>query len=370
MEAIKRQKIEQRDDFTDEERWHISAKSDNRCCHCGKEVYWGYGATIDHFIPLSEGGVNRDYNLIMLCRECNQEKRSKICEPLSYLKYLNAGDKRKLVDYFNSYIKSFDFFEKRNMMACDEYSYKVCPGFMFRHRHKPNVKPALYNVILRRASDEDRDKIQEYYAKYLKKYGMVGSDEWLKADIDTMFKYGCIYYVQKGQDISTMCFVTIGTEGIPEPYKGEGMSFYYTLNLLIMPYYNTQVSQNMSTLLAEEIPETIIDEQELNILPVRIMTIIGDSFLLKWEKSRNHVMNVDDFYSVFHEMLINDMSGQSKEEQKKHEDETQEFLKKRVIDIDGFDEYFRNAYKISDKGETVPGIYDMFFKLGGRPSVI
>ena len=75
MEAkLERQKIVERDDFTFDEREHIAAKSHHKCAHCGKEVYFGYGATVDHFVPLNKGGTNRDINLIMLCNDCNKEK--------------------------------------------------------------------------------------------------------------------------------------------------------------------------------------------------------------------------------------------------------------------------------------------------------
>lgn len=53
------------------------------CAYCGKRVYREVNnthnskATIDHIVPLSKGGTNAQYNLVLSCFECNNRKGSK-----------------------------------------------------------------------------------------------------------------------------------------------------------------------------------------------------------------------------------------------------------------------------------------------------
>lgn len=289
MSGIKRQQVQARDDFTYDERQHIAEKSDNKCCHCGREVYFGYGATVDHFIPLSEGGVNRDINMIMLCQNCNKEKKSKILEPTLYLKYLKEEHKKKLIDYFHSYVRSFDFFSKRNVMACDEYEFQFYPENMgSSHKLKNNKfkkrkidinnkkRPTLFSVKLKRATGDDFDKILEYYTKYLKKHDFFKSDIIARNDISLFLKYGCIYYVEKTDGIKAMCFVSIERDTYGCYYKD--IETNYGLSIFIMPYYSNDVAHNMAYLLCKQIPGSIFMEQGLKCVFAKIRTLQSEKF--------------------------------------------------------------------------------------------
>ncbi len=81
-------KVNEREQFSYEYKQKILAKSDDRCCHCGRKAYIGYGATVDHYVPISKGGINDDCNLVMLCETCNKEKDDLIIDPDNYLVYL------------------------------------------------------------------------------------------------------------------------------------------------------------------------------------------------------------------------------------------------------------------------------------------
>lgn len=53
-----------------------------RCFYCGIEMDLDgsnakYSASIEHMIPMSQGGLNVAENIVMSCRSCNSAKRSK-----------------------------------------------------------------------------------------------------------------------------------------------------------------------------------------------------------------------------------------------------------------------------------------------------
>ena len=58
-----------------QEKEDVLKKSGGICAHCGKPIYIGYQFSVDHYIPLTKGGVNRSYNLVPLCKECNKKER-------------------------------------------------------------------------------------------------------------------------------------------------------------------------------------------------------------------------------------------------------------------------------------------------------
>jgi len=69
-------------------RFLSTVLSDNQngdlsCVYCDvvmrrlkKKKSWKNGMTVDHFIPVSKGGVNARENLFVCCLKCNKEKDS------------------------------------------------------------------------------------------------------------------------------------------------------------------------------------------------------------------------------------------------------------------------------------------------------
>lgn len=45
-----------------------------RCYYCNDEV--GKEATMDHVVPLAQGGKSSKGNIVVCCKSCNTEKRS------------------------------------------------------------------------------------------------------------------------------------------------------------------------------------------------------------------------------------------------------------------------------------------------------
>lgn len=55
-------------------KMRVMKSSGHACQICGSKI----DLTIDHIIPLSLGGTNRENNLTVLCRPCNQKKAANI----------------------------------------------------------------------------------------------------------------------------------------------------------------------------------------------------------------------------------------------------------------------------------------------------
>lgn len=63
----------QRRQFTDYEKKTIYAKNNGKCAICGKPVMYKK-MTIDHIVPISQGGTNDFSNLQLACHSCNRLK--------------------------------------------------------------------------------------------------------------------------------------------------------------------------------------------------------------------------------------------------------------------------------------------------------
>lgn len=81
--------------FSDYEKKTIYAKSNGKCVLCGKSVKFKK-MTVDHKIPLSQGGTNAMENLQLSCHTCNLMK-SGLTETELYdrMKEMLAYHKRK-----------------------------------------------------------------------------------------------------------------------------------------------------------------------------------------------------------------------------------------------------------------------------------
>lgn len=283
-DLIKRQKIMEREVFSYEDKVKFASKSDNRCCHCGKKVFTGYGATVEHFIPISKGGTNRDINMVMLCEDCNQEKGNFIYRPDDYLLYLKQEHLDKLNGYFESYINSFDFVNRDNLLACDRYKVWVntIPETMYRsikgRRGKKNhdmLQKCSVPMWVKKATYDDVDKLTEYYIKYLKKYHCLDSEKSAKVNIEFWITFGCIYYIEKNNEIKA--FVTVSVTKANDHVYLDDDTIDHFLTINIFSYYSNEYALTLAWNLSRQIPRYICQEQGISQIPVKYCVIGEDS---------------------------------------------------------------------------------------------
>jgi len=266
----KRHQIEERTEFTEEERFEISQKSDECCAWCGKKVYFGYGATVDHYIPVKKGGTNDMINLVMMCKDCNLKKGSKII-PLNIAgKYIKEPYATELGEHFEDYLKQFDYVSRGNLMCCDMYEMYFIPEIVADARHKMRKHGKDFNIdlkksrsILKRAYPDDEDRIVEYYIKYLTKYDMLHSPEAARNNIKFWLRFGTIYFVEKNDEIAVISSMLMNKNG------------YLSINLF--PYYSTPLIRTIARGVVTCIGDAITNENDIPYLPISVNMLARDT---------------------------------------------------------------------------------------------
>ena len=271
---IERQKIFERELLDESYRERIADKSDHKCCHCGKTVYYGYGATVDHFIPLYQGGTNRDINLIMLCENCNKKKNARIFHPKEYCRYLKEEYLDALIGYYDSYISSFDYLSRKNLLSRDEYIVKVYPiEYSDKFIKKHHNQEKFFNTHqLKRAFESDTERLKDYLYRYSKKYDIPISQEELGCNVDFWLKFGCIYYIEKNEEIKIVCAVTV----TDLTKSGFVDNIDHTLSVTVFSIYSNDNAATLAHGIQEKIPQFILREQDLSQIPVRYNVAKGD----------------------------------------------------------------------------------------------
>ena len=286
-----RQKLYEREEnFDQDDRIKIHSKTGGKCAHCGTEVYIGAPGiikeenlfTIDHFIPLNKGGSNRMVNLIPLCLPCNEEKGQLIVRPQDYIKHMENDYKNEIIGLYESYIASFDYLSRNNLLACDEYEYTLPAILNTRQYHQMNNKrfKKAYEqrgktFKIHRAGMDDLDMIIAAYVKYLKKYGGYESDQVAKAHILYWLVNGCIYYITSDEGIQAFTAITPFKDHFRD--KTGKPTWVYALRMFPVFYYVNTKNKMMLNALSHNIVNTIIKENDLPYACVEIALLRSDN---------------------------------------------------------------------------------------------
>jgi len=274
----RRQQVTDREMISEDTKQYIQDKSDDRCVWCGKKVFLGYQGTVDHFIPIKKGGTNDPVNLVLMCRDCNQKKGSRIFPINVAASYLKEEHAAELGAYFEDFVAKYDYISRGNLMASDVYEMFFLPSSLEdaenrakRRGKKLNINLQRSKYLLKRAYPEDEAKIVVYFTKYLKKYDKLDSPEAATQNIKFWMRFGSIYYIEKNGDIAAICCTTVNKHG------------YITFDLFV--YYSTMLAWTMANGIVSCLSDAIMDENDLPYLPISFNMLNDD------ELSRRAISN-------------------------------------------------------------------------------
>lgn len=105
--------------FTRDEKMLIGIKTGDRCGHCGRKLSYDQHTTVEHIVPVSKQGTDKDKNLILLCDECNKDKGNFIADPVYYYPYIKQEYLKDISDMFDEYTKNPTEIDRNNVMVLD-----------------------------------------------------------------------------------------------------------------------------------------------------------------------------------------------------------------------------------------------------------
>lgn len=201
---MERVKMEERKQFTKDDKVFILDKSKNKWCHCGKKLSIGDNFTVEHVIPLSKGGTNEPWNIVALCKDCNTNKSNDILDPLEYYKYLNKEYLNQLNNKQCEYYKNVNWLDRYNFTKEDRMLIKapsLVPGAikqcdMSKKFGTKLNKMIFINFIMEKAQYKDLDEILSVYKKYMRKFNIDISQTHVHRLISEIFSKGVIYIIR------------------------------------------------------------------------------------------------------------------------------------------------------------------------------
>lgn len=295
--TMKRQNITSRRDFvdmmTDDEKMDIAKKYHFRCAHCGATTYpmmSGGRGTIDHYIPLSKGGVSQSVNYVYLCEKCNKEKGSLILDPQKYLRYIDAKPYEQLSRYFYDYIDSFEYFSRRNLLACDAYTFSVSRAFgndvkrMARIARKYPDKCMQY-YSYRKIGLDQMQEAGQFYIDYLKKYGLLASEESAWDNLEFWNRFGVIYGVYNSHfELRALTAVLLSSYDCDRPI----------FSMFVFSPFSDKNNRNMTSHLSELFACAFARERHYTDVRIRLCVPSGDpgaTFLTRYGGCSAHKDN-------------------------------------------------------------------------------
>ena len=83
------------------ERGEILKKTACSCAHCGRGLD-AHTMTIEHIYPVSKGGIDTEFNIVPLCKDCNFNKSDAIYDVMDYYPYILTEYRRR---YYQEFIR-------------------------------------------------------------------------------------------------------------------------------------------------------------------------------------------------------------------------------------------------------------------------
>lgn len=104
---------------TESVRQAVLARDGHRCVECGCTESNDADLTMDHVIPFSRGGETTEWNLVTLCKQCNQGHGNRAHSHLFALAGLHSGyDPALLKGEITQDAKAYATMLSQNILVC------------------------------------------------------------------------------------------------------------------------------------------------------------------------------------------------------------------------------------------------------------
>jgi hypothetical protein len=137
---------------------NLLKKNNYKCFSCGGSISFN-NSSIDHIIPLSNGGTNNEDNLALLCNKCNIFKADKILESFN-VSPITISAVKLWIHYFiiKPWLTSFStlililslsifiYFNLNNKISLNELN--IDKSFKEQFQELSNTEKSLNNVLL------------------------------------------------------------------------------------------------------------------------------------------------------------------------------------------------------------------------------
>ena len=158
-------------------------------------------------------------------------------------------------------------------------------------------------------------------------------------------QFGCIYYIERDNDIKIMTAITIKHLSDSEDYRGINNQPY----MYVFSYYNTEISINMVLNTIYDIPHHIREENNLPFIPINVLFLKKDKIKDTISRVLDSSLTQDNTSSFLAMHIIisdsyqdNNNISQSYEEMSDDEKIVYNFFKKFDDITENLIDYFKN----------------------------
>lgn len=270
---MRRDKVEAREAFTYEYKLKIAKKTDGVCSHCGKKIEVGGQFTVDHVIPISQGGTNDYDNLTPLCRDCNQEKGDKMVSMYWY-PYLRLKYADGIAEYMKRYHDAhahigINYLDKYDVIPF-EYAYPIGNNG-FAGKGVAECYKACYS---------DLDDIYRFYINYFRDMMVKISKDEIKSFLSKCFSYGAIYFMREKYG-NVACVLPL----VPMSY-GVHRGYYSSLSALFPATRYKKLKYYCMLLgMLSSVENNVCELLNTELFQIRVSFAYRDSLLLNLFKT-------------------------------------------------------------------------------------
>ncbi len=156
-------------------------RTKNRCAHCGKALDLS-NSTIEHIFPKSKGGKDDEFNLTVLCEECNQDKANWVHD-ICFYRYIDDPYRKAYRKCHNAYLYKYRndnvlAHEPMQIYFVSDYAEYLLKNSKKKYMSKTVFRNLTTKIEVMKAYPGDAKEIYELLQKCLKNKYFVASESY------------------------------------------------------------------------------------------------------------------------------------------------------------------------------------------------